>query len=269
MMKTRRETCPGSRRNHLSGRWFILVIAALSASFWNPRVLTAQSAAEILRKADVAEGYRSLFSETKQIITTTGGQKRTLVARFWAVNNGEKQLAEYLQPADIRGQKILMRAYGDDIWMYNPETRRTRKLGSHMRRKRVMGSDFTYEDQAGGRMSEKYNGRLIGAAEQGGVECHILELKPTPRGPKYAKVIAWIGKGDHVTRRVDFYEKGRSEVFKRLIMEDLRRVDDKIIPFRMTMFNLLDRTSTVNVMTLVKLNVRIPQKIFHSRNLGR
>ena len=91
----------------------------------------------ILKKVDEAEGFHSNYGEMKQIITTSSGKERTLVIRAWAVDNGDKQLAEYLSPPDIKGQRILMTDDGDNIWMYNPETRRTRKLGSHMRKRKV------------------------------------------------------------------------------------------------------------------------------------
>ena len=223
----------------------------------------------ILEKADIVEGYASSFSEAQQIITTSSGQKRTLVVRGWAVNNGEKQLSEYLAPADIKGQRILMTEDGDNIWMFNPETRRTRKLGSHMRKKKVMGSDFTYEDQAGGKMSEKYAGDVLREEEQGGVLCYVLELKPTPEGPSYDKVVAWIGKEDFVTRRVDFYQNGSSEPFKRLILEDIRQVGEKIVPYKATMTNLEDTTETVNIVNTIKFGVELPDSIFESRNLGK
>ena len=51
----------------------------------------------ILEKSDAAEGFKSNYSEMKQIITTSSGQERTLVLRSWSVNNGDKQLAEYLR----------------------------------------------------------------------------------------------------------------------------------------------------------------------------
>jgi outer membrane lipoprotein-sorting protein len=227
------------------------------------------SAVSILRQGDKAEGYHSLFTEGYQLITTTSGATRKLVARSWAVNNGEKQLSEYLYPSDIKGQKILMTAYGDNIWMYNPETRRTRKLGSHMRKRKVMGSDFTYEDQAGGRMSEKYRGTFLRMEEEGGTECYVLELKPTKKGPSYGKVIAWFGKKDYVTRRVDYYAKGEGKPFKRLIMENIKPVGSKKVPMKMTMTNLEDKTKTVSVTTKIRFGVKLPDSIFQSRNLSR
>lgn len=227
------------------------------------------TAHSILKKADVAEGYRSSYSEVQQTITTSGGSKRTLAIRAWAVNNGEKQLSLYLSPADVKGQKILQTKDGDNIWMYNPETRRTRKLGSHMKKKKVMGSDFTYEDQAGGKLSEKYRGHVTGTAKIGGADCYVINLKPTRKGPSYGKVTAWVGKEDYVTRRIDYFEKGANRPFKRLTMKDIRRVGRKLVAHRLTMTNLEDRTSTIMVIRKIRFDVRIPGRIFLSRNLQK
>ena len=231
------------------------------------------SAKQILARCDQVEGFASLYAEMSQTITTTSGQKRTLSTRVWAVRNGDRQLAEYLAPADIKGQKILMTEDGDNIWMFNPETRRTRKLGSHMRKKRVMGSDFTYEDQAGGKISEKYTGKILRAEKLGETECTVIELVPTPKGPSYDKVISWIGKSDAVTRRVDFFENGEPKPFKRLVVDDIRTVESSTGPkpmaHKMTMTHLADGTETINVTTRVQLGVKIPESIFESGNLER
>jgi outer membrane lipoprotein-sorting protein len=228
-----------------------------------------QDAADVLAKCDAAEGYQSSFGEMEQTITTTGGQKRTLKIRAWALRSGEKQLYEYLDPADIRGQKILMTNDGDDIWMFNPETRRTRKLGSHMKKRKVMGSDFTYEDQAGGKLVEKYTAELLGTEESGGTPCYVLNLTPTPKGPSYAKVSAWIGRRDFITRRIDFFRDNDEKPFKRLICSDVRRAGEKLVPFNMTMTNLEDRSETINLISRIQFGVDIPESIFESRRLAR
>jgi len=221
----------------------------------------------ILEKSDEAQGFKSNYSEMKQIITTSSGQERTLVIRSWAVNNGDKQLAEYLAPPDIKGQRILMTDDGDNIWMFNPETRRTRKLGSHMKKKKVMGSDFTYEDQSGGNTSRKYTGRFLRSEKIDKIECYVLELKPTPEGPGYDKIIAWTGKEDYLIRRIDYFRKDEGKPFKRLIMEDIRSSGEKLYPYKMTMTNLEDNTKTINIITKTQFGVKIPLSIFESRNL--
>ena len=227
------------------------------------------SAEDILKKCDEAEGYKSQFGEMQQIITTSNGQKRTLVLRAWAINSGDKQLAEYLSPADVKGQKLLMTDEGDNIWMFNPETRRTRKLGSHMRKKKVMGSDFTYEDQSGGKMNRKYTGKILKTEKINKVDCYVMELKPTEDGPSYDKIVTWIGKEDFVARRVDYYIDGGKKPFKQLISENIKKSGSKIIPFKMTMTNLEDNTNTINLINKVKYDVNIPEKIFKPKNLER
>lgn len=246
----------------------VLSAACLMFGLLSP-VAAAMSVPEILDKCDQAEGYNSSYGEMQQIITTSSGQKRTLVLRSWGVNNGDKQLSEYLAPADVKGQKMLMTDDGDNIWMFNPETRRTRKLGSHMKKKKVMGSDFTYEDQSGGKISEKYTGKLLREEKQGGVETYVLELTPTDKGPSYDKIIAWIGKSDYIVRRIDFFEDGGDGPFKRLIMENIKAAGKKMLAHKMTMTNLEDKTETVNIITRIQFGAKIPDSVFESRNLQK
>ncbi len=227
------------------------------------------SAGAILKNTEAAEGYQSCYAEMTQIITTSGDQKRTLVLRTWAVDDGDRQLAEYLSPPDIKGQRILMTEDGDNIWTYNPETRRTRKLGSHMKRKRVMGSDFSYEDQSGGKISEKYVGTILGREELNGVDCHVLDLHPTPEGPSYARITAWIAITDFVIRRMDYYRDDERRPFKRLIAEDIRPAQNRAVPHRLTMRNLEDGTETVNLISRIQFDVEIPASVFEARNLER
>ena len=246
-----------------------VLIALLSLI--GPATVTASvpAAAKILDRSYTAEGYESAYIELDQIITTSVGGERTLVIRSWAVDNGRKKLAEYLAPADIRGQKILMTEDGDNIWMFNPETRRTRKLGSHMRKKKVMGSDFTYEDQAGGKISTKYTGTILNEEEEGDAMCYVLDLVPTPEGPSYKKVVAWIGKSDFLTRRIDFYREEDDEPYKRLICTDIHQAGGRVVAHRFTMTNLEDGTRTVNVIKDIRFKVKLTDSIFEARNLDK
>ena len=250
---------------------------ALAYFVAQPIVAQAEEAPEIMRKNDDAEGFASAYMHFFQTIVTSSGAERTLEIRAWMVDSGDKQLAEYLAPADIKGQKILMTEDGDNIWMFNAETRRTRKLGSHMKKRKVMGSDFTYEDQSGGKMSEKYDGVKVGEEMLDGEPCYVLDLTPTPKGPSYTKVRVWVSTGDFVARRMDFYENGEAAPFKRLVMSDVRSVDyeldgqrqTKVLPFKMVMTNLEDHTETVNITESVQFGVELPDSIFDPRNLDR
>jgi len=240
----------------------------------------SDSVTPILRQVEDAATFHTAYVEGREIIRTSKGKERTLVFRSWAVNDGDRQLIEFMEPADIRGQKILMTDDGDNIWIHNPETGRTRKLGSFMKRRRLMGTDFTYEDQSMAKLTEKYQGKVVGEAREGGSACQVLELYPTPAGPGYGKIVAWVGKDDHVIRRIDYFEKADDEKpFKRLIAEDVREIpvagpeEDGgartiRFPFKMTMTNLTTGSRTVHETIRAEFGIEIPADRFDPEKLG-
>ncbi|MGD9212367.1 MAG: outer membrane lipoprotein-sorting protein [Desulfobacteraceae bacterium] len=244
--------------------FFFMVLTFFAA----PTAL-AMDGAKILEKIDQVEHHDQATSVVTQIITTSDGDKRTLKIKSLSVNTGEKQLSEYTSPSRVKGVKILMLDSGDDIWSYSPRTRRTRHLASHAKKQKVMGSDFTYEDIGGGKMSEKYNGKVIRNEEYDGTDCYVMELTPTPKGPSYDKVIAWVGKKDFCTRKLDFYEDGGSKPFKTLFLKDIQNISGHITPMEMLMKNHEDGGETYNKNESIDYDTSIPTSTFNSRHLDR
>ena len=229
----------------------------------------AMDVEEILNRMDQVEKYKSIYAESTQVIITSDGEKRTFKIKSWAVNNGEKQLMEYMSPARVKGVKILMLKDGDDIWSYSPRSRRIRHLASHAKRQKVMGSDFTYEDMGGGKMSRKYTGRVVKEEKLGKVDCYVLELTPTPEGPSYKKITAWVGKKDFMVRRIDYYDEDGGKPFKTLYLSDIKKVSGHITPMKIRMKNHLDGGETVNEYTRIEYDRPIPDKKFSSSRLDR
>lgn len=226
-------------------------------------------AIDILKKMDAVEKYKSSYAESLQIITTSDGDKRTLKINSWSVNTGEKQLLEYTYPARVKGVKILMLKDGDDIWSYSPRSRRTRHLASHAKKQKVMGSDFTYEDMGGGKMSEKYTGNVLNEDRVDGVDCYVLELRPTPKGPSYDKIVAWVGKKDFVTRKVDYYEEAGGRPYKTLYLGDIKKVTEHMVAMKLRMINHDDGGETYNEYTRIEFDIPMKDGRFSSSRLDR
>lgn len=243
-----------------------LVTMLLFASVSWSETLTA---GDILEKVDEVESYENFTSEMTQIITTSEGNKRTLEIKGWAKGTGDRQLSEYTYPKRVKGVKILMLDDGDDIWSFSPRTRRVRHLASHAKKQKVMGSDFTYEDLGGGKMSEKYQGTVKGEEMIDGVSCYVLDLKPTPKGPSYDRIVGWVGKDDFSARKVDFYQDGGKKPFKTLIMNDIRRVDGHLVPMEMTMKNNEDGGVTYNKIDKADFHTEIHDTRFNPDTLDR
>ncbi len=239
---------------------FILLFAAsVSAQQLTPE--------QIIRKIDETERVSSSEFEMQQTILTSSGKKRTLQMRGYSKNKNEKQLSVYTSPARIKGDKILMLNDGDDIWFYTPKTDRVRHLASHAKRQKVQGSDFSYEDMAGGSLEEDYDYQQFEDEEVEGVKCYKFELIPTESGPHYSKLTLWAVKDKFVTKRVDYYEN--DELLKRLIMTDIQNIDGRWTPMKMTMTNLQDGGETTLETLKIKFDVALDDKIFSTNALKR
>lgn len=203
----------------------------------------ALTAEEIIGNVEKIESVPHSISTVKQTIVTSSGQKRTFEIRGFSADTNEKQLQIYEKPARVRGEKILMLNDGDDIWAYSPKTKRVRHLATHMKKAKVMGSDFSYEDFAAGDYRKRFTVKLAGEEKKIGADCFKLELIPTPDGPSYTKQIFWVGKSDYMLRQCDYYDdKG---LLKSLVADEIKTVQQIPTLWKMTMKNIRDGGSTI------------------------
>lgn len=225
--------------------------------------ITAQ---EIIKKVDEQEEYKTSKAVMVQTITTSSGESRSFTIQFYT--SQKDAYMEYLEPARVRGIRMLFLNKGGEIWTYFPRTGRTRKIASHMKHQKVMGSDFSYEDYAGGEFEENYKSKLLGEEKEAGVNCYKLELIPTKSDVSYSKLITWIEKERFVLRRTDFYdEKGKP--LKRLICSDYKQVNGYLTPGKFIMKNLKDKGETVMEVKEMEYDTKLPEGIFTVGRLGK
>lgn len=243
---------------------FVLVITALFRSI---PVHAASSAEEIINNVEAVESIAHSTSKAKQIITTSSGRKREFEIRAFALDTNEKQLQIYDKPARVRGEKILMLNDGDDIWSYSPKTKRVRHLATHMKKAKVMGSDFSYQDFAAGDYRKRFAVKLIGEEKKQGTECYKLELIPTKDGPSYTKQIFWVGTDDYVLRQCDYYDdKG---LLKSLIADEIKTIQKVPTIWKMTMKNVRDGGSTVIEMIEIDYTTKPDADMFTKEGLKK
>ena len=241
-----------------------LLTGVLIASALPARALTSK---EIIRKIDATERVVSSKGLVRQIITTSGGEKRTLEMEYYTRDRNDKQLMIYTAPRRVRGDKILMLNDGDDIWFYTPKTDRVRHLASHARRQRVQGSDFAYEDMAGGSLEEDYTCTLLGEEKIHGAACYKFELIPTESGPHYTRLVLWADREKFISRRIDYYED--DEVVKQLNLYDIKRIDNHWFALRLVMTNLKEGGQTAMETVEIEFDLDLDDRIFTTRHLKR
>ena len=133
---------------------------------------------EILDKTEANQNPQTSRVEMTQRVYESDGRENISRLISYSSGKGEKSLMEYIEPARIKGMKILMLNDGDDIWFYSPRTARIRKIASHQKNQSVNNSDFSYEDMSAKDMREDYNIKLEGEEIKNGFACYKLVAVP-------------------------------------------------------------------------------------------
>jgi hypothetical protein len=211
-------------------------------------ILRAQEARRIIENAnDVIDFQSSEMVTTLKICDDKGNCRIRQVAN--ATNRfGEttKTILKFLSPADIKGTTLLIYDYenkDDDMWIYLPALRKSRRLISSEKGKSFMGSEFSNADMSKPTL-EDFNYRLIGAENLNGIDCWKLESQckneEIESKSGFTRKISWIEKETYLTRKVEYFN-GKEIPVKTMSMSDYRKQGNgKYFAFKMEMKNLLN-----------------------------
>lgn len=220
----------------------------------------------VIRELDSVTDARTSRSVVRQTITTTGGEERAFTLELSSAEGGDPLLLSYREPRRVKGLSFLI--LDGDTWTYNPKTSRVRKLTSSTRKRRVNGSDFTYEDFGAGSMGDDFDATHAGEEEVGGALCDKLVLVPRPDGPAYSKVEAWIARAPRVLVRADYYDEEGAPL-KRLTTADVRVVSEVATPHRYLMQSLVGSQRTSMEVLEIHYDEELPAGTFTLDNLQR
>ncbi len=225
-------------------------------------LLVSLSPHELLMKVDSVSRTPQSQGLLEETILTTSGNKRTFKIRYYSKNGNNKQLMVYLYPKPVEGTSFLM--VEDNIWAYFPETGRIRKIASHAKRQKMMGSDFTYEDMEIENYSEKFRPGEVSEER----DYYLLTLYPKKgEDISYAKLVLKIDKKTFVPVKVDFFRKGDEKPYKTLFQENIKDIEGIPTPMKITMVNNETGTRTEMVMEEITYNVHLEDNLFSVERL--
>lgn len=192
--------------------------------------MVAQDPAEIAGKAADVIDFESLEMTATLNIHDHRGNVRTRQVAIATRKFGEttKTILRFLSPADVRGTGMLIYDYevrGDDMWIYMPALRRSRRIVSSERSNSFMGSEFTNADM-GTYNPDEFNHRLLGSETFDGKECWLVESVPATEEMKqengFSRMVAYIGKENYHTYKVEYYDLN-NELHRIMTIGDYRR----------------------------------------------
>lgn len=243
----------------------ICVISQLSYA----QELTAE---QIVEKVNQLMNQETVSGKMTMTIQTTSGKTRTFEYNSWSKDKGEKNLIRYTAPSRVKGQATLMLNHSDDIWVYFPRTKRTRKLASHAKKQKMQGSDFSYEDMGSGNSwLTDFDSKRLADEKKEEYDCYKLELsRKKDADSHYARIIFWVIKSNFVPVVVNYYDEKNPELLlKTLIQYNIKEIDGIPTGMKMTMYNKQDNSQTSMEIVEVKYNVPLNDKMFTTRELGK
>ena len=237
-------------RKFRKGIWVLLaLITFFSAGITaNAQELTGE---EILERIEGKASLAGSGMATVNLITENKrGEQRsnTVIIYRKGDEKVEKQLIEYLEPADVKGTKFLSiveEGKEDMMWLYLPVLGRERRIAAHAKGESFMGTDFTYEEIGSGKNYEEgYEAKRLEDDIFEGYPCYVLELEPGETDTKYTYLKMWVWKEEFSTLKIEFYKEGE-KLTKTLTNLDLRKENGEYMSYKIVMADELKDTKTI------------------------
>ncbi|MDO9349655.1 MAG: outer membrane lipoprotein-sorting protein, partial [Deltaproteobacteria bacterium] len=185
-------------RQHKKRDLILLVFTLVSCLGFFPSSLhAAMSPKEILAKADEARGNVEGVEWEINIESMEGGREQQRTIRVTA--RDFNSLAEFLAPANVKGQKILM--LDRNMWFVKPGLSKAVPISP---RQKLMGGAAN-----GDIASTNYAGdyRAIQSLEDtaNGDPCYLFDLSAVDKKATYDRIKYWVSKERLVGLKAEFY----------------------------------------------------------------
>ncbi len=254
------------------------ILLSISGNANSQETLTAKQIADKSYQATKLAGSEA--ASTLTIIDAKGRERVRQIAQVTKLyNNGEteKRLVRFLAPADVKGTGLLTFDYAtedDDLWLFMPALRKTRRIVSSEKAKSFMGSEFSYADMTPPNL-EDFNYKMLEDALVGETPCRQIEMTPINEDVAdengFSRKISFIGKSDFVIRKAHYYDLD-GELLKELSIGEIRLLDPENKRYRameLTMVNLQNDRKSIMKVDIIQFNPNIKDEYFTVRYLER
>lgn len=191
----------------------VLVFSTHSAFAQEGKELTAKEIIDKVKDRNQL-GFESGRAQLTLSIKHTDGSnlKRTLDIRSKKISGKNRTLVTLLAPKELQNQAFLF-VEGDssttnDIWMYLPAFKVTRRVEGSQKDASFLGSHFTYADlQAEDTGSSTYTREKDDVISK--KEVYVVTSTPGKGSDsKYSKVVLYVRKSDFIPLKSVFYKEG-------------------------------------------------------------
>lgn len=254
------ERLDGLQRKSLPS-WRRIAMLILLAGLFTIAV-SGQEARKIIETSHERMKVKSFEAVSTLIITDARGNQRireNTMASMSFPDGTEKRIIKFSAPAEVKGTGILIFDYpdkSDDMWIYLPALRRTRRIVSSEKSKSFMGSEFSNADMTAPATAD-FTYRILGEESFEGRPSVQIESVPKTEELAgeygYGRSVSWIDKNNYLALKTDYYGEDGSlhKTITNLEFKELDTENDRYMVTHMKAENFTNQRSSEMVMEQV------------------
>ena len=220
------------------------------------------------------------LESTMTLINDRGQQReRRSIGLVKLQPNGvdSKLVVRFVTPADIKGTSFLQVEHidgDDDLWIYLPALKKSRRLVANNKKDSFVGSDFSYGDISLPKV-DHYRHTLLKTEQVDGSDCYVVESVPATDAVRansgYSKKVTWVRSDNFVETKVEYYDlAGRLWKTQKVTRhQQVEPAKARWFPLHREMTNHQNGHRTVIAMTKVTPGVVVPDETFTTRYIER
>lgn len=236
---------------------------------------TPDPAALIKASSDAVSLTAADMDATLSIYDAKGNVRtRRIQQASRALDGATKTRLTFLSPPDVAGTTLLIYDYpdkDDDMWIYLPALRKTRRIVSRDKGQSFMGSAFSNADLSKPAPTD-YTYVLAGSDILDGKDCWVVTATcKTPaiaQAQGFATKKVWINKKTKLTQQLVFLN-GAGKQTKMLVLGDYKRLEDgTFMACRLEATTLPNKRRSVLTIDALRPGTALPAAHFSSLSLG-
>lgn len=250
----------------------MFLIAAMTSS-----VASAQTAREISEKANDVIAYDAMEMVSTLKIYDPRGSVRVRQVNTFTRKFGEtsKTIIKFIAPAEVKGTAMLIHDRedaDDDMWIYMPALRKTRRIVSTEKGKNFMGSEFTNADMSKPNMND-FQFRILGTETYESKPCWKIESvcndESVAAENGYGRKIAYIEKGNFLCHKVEYYDTRGSLAKVQFIRNFKKQPNGKYFAYEMEMRNEQNGRKSLIIVDKFQNGSDLPESAFTAAMLDK
>lgn len=201
-------------------------------------------------------------------------RNRTISMQTKSFQEGtEKRVIRFIEPADVRGTSMLIidnKTLADEMWIYLPALKKTRRIVSSEKGKSFMSSEFSNADMSSPALSDFTNRHLQNSGDN---NQWIIESTPVSEEKAdeygYSKKVSYVSCDKYIVKKMEFYNFD-NQLYKTIEIKAVQPgLNGKYLISDMYAKNLLNGRSSELKFTNVKMEAVIDDSVFTLQNLEK